>query len=81
MCSFTTFLKYSYKVYLTYYYSAFHLHANSEVQAKLAITFYAAVKSNCNEHLKAKTNKMDENPPITTQERDEISHLFPHGFA
>ena len=47
------------------YYSAFQLHANSEVQQ-----IYAAVNHYRNGRLIAETNKVDRNPPITSQERE-----------
>ena len=39
-------------------------------KAQLAIWFYAAVNHYRNRHLKAETNRMDRNPPITAQEHD-----------
>ena len=36
------------------------------------ITFYAAINHFRNGHLKAETSTMDQNPPITTQERDLV---------
>ena len=49
-------------------------------KGKVAITFSTAVNHYYrNRHLKAETNKMGQNPPITTQEHEpsEISRLFP----
>ena len=43
--------------------------------AQHAIWFYAAINHYRNSHLKAETNRMDRNPPITTQEHDLLNSV------
>lgn len=44
-------------------------------RGKLAISFYAVVNHHCNGHPKAETNKLNRNPPITTQQHELLNPL------
>ncbi len=51
---------------------------NSEIQIQLMIAFFAAVNHNYGDSqqtMKSETNKMDRNPPITTNNHDFLTGL------